>query len=156
MKKSKTVLIALTLTLVVTILCTIRIAYADSQNKTEASSNSFGLMQQNFDTKKVEQNSKTSLTSYDKSGPKGEDFGDISGLSNSLATNTTSGTNSQGDYSKIVGGSETTIPKGLGKKHSYTSWQSVNSSNADAFSLVRKTGLQSLCCNLYKGVRCCW
>lgn len=142
MKKSKTVLIALILTLVVTILCTIRIAYADSQNKTDASSNSFGLMQQNFDTKKVEQNSKTSLTSYDKSGPKGEDFGDISGLSNSLATNTTSGTNSQGDYSKIVGGSETTIPKGLGKKHSYTSWQSVNSSNADAFSLVRKTGLQ--------------
>jgi hypothetical protein len=58
MKKSKTVLIALTLTLVVTILCTIRIAYADSQNKTEASSNSFGLMQQNFDTKRSSKTAK--------------------------------------------------------------------------------------------------
>ena len=134
-------LIALSIVLVILALCTIHIVYADSQNKTEAGSNDLGYMQQSFDTKHVEKVSKTSLTSYDKSGPQGDDAGDLSNLSGNLTTNNSTGSNSLGDYSKIVGGSETEIPKGLGKKHGFTSWQSVNSSNKDAYKLVSKTGM---------------
>lgn len=141
MKKSKMALIALILVFAGLAMCTIHIVYADSQTNKEASSNDLGFMQQSFDTKKVEQHSKTKLTSYDKSGQQGNDTGDLTDLSGNLTTKSSSDINSLGDYSKIVGGSETKIPNGLGKKHSYTSWQSVNSSNKDAFSLVRKTGL---------------
>ena len=141
MKQSKMTLIALIIILIGLALCTIHIVYADNQNSKEASSNDLGFMQQSFDTKQVEHTSKTKLTSYDKSGQQSDATGNLSDLSENLTTNNSTGSNSLGNYSEIVGGSETKIPKGLGKKHSYTSWQSVNSSNKDAFKLVKKTGL---------------
>lgn len=141
MKQSKMTLIALVIILIGLALCTIHIVYADNQNSKEASSNDLGFMQQSFDTKQVEHTSKTKLTSYDKSGQQSDATGNLSDLSGNLTTNNSTGSNSLGNYSEIVGGSETKIPKGLGKKHSYTSWQSVNSSNKDAFKLVKKTGL---------------
>lgn len=141
MKKSKMVFVALIMMLIILLLCTIQIVHADNQNKSDGGSNSLGFLQQNFNTKEVEHTNKTTLTNYDKSGPAGDSNGDISNLSGNLTTNDSDSTNNLGSYSKIVGGSDTDIPKGLGKKHGFVSWQSVNSSNSDAFSLVSKTGL---------------
>ena len=120
-------LIALVIILIGLALCTIHIVYADNQ-----------------DTKQVEHTSKTKLTSYDKSGQQSDATGNLSDLSGNLTANNSTGSNSLGNYSEIVGGSETKIPKGLGKKHSYTSWQSVNSSNKDAFKLVCTLTMKAL------------
>ena len=105
MKQSKMTLIALVIILIGLALCTIHIVYADNQNSKEASSNDLGFMQQSFDTKQVEHTSKTKLTSYDKSGQQSDATGNLSDLSGNLTTNSSTGSNSLGNYSEIVGGS---------------------------------------------------
>ena len=104
MKQSKMTLIALVIILIGLALCTIHIVYADNQNSKEASSNDLGFMQQSFDTKQVEHTSKTKLTSYDKSGQQSDATGNLSDLSGNLTTNNSTGSNSLGNYSEIVGG----------------------------------------------------
>lgn len=145
MSKAKVLGISLILATIILATCTIRIAYAvnegTSESEISAFSNDISHLQQNYDLKTVEEESKTTLTSYDVSGPKGSNVDVIYGLTDKNDTSSSGIKNSFGNHGEIIGGIVTTIDKGLGNKHGYKAWQSITKTNAKQYQLIKTAGM---------------